>query len=156
MKDLKTKEDLGLRRSMQSTRFCYTEKKGVLMKIAIKRTLLMMLMVMMVVTLVPGVGWEGKAYTASSDPLQQVTVGYVDSDGWGNDVWLSSSKPYYVNGATEATSDSTVNWNAYYDVSTGTLTYRNYDGNGVDVRSGSGWLKIVLIGNNKIHCKGVF
>ena len=116
----------------------------------------MLLMVMMVVTLMPNTGWAGKAYAASSDPLQQVTVGYVDSEGWGNDVWLTASEPYYVNGATEATSDSTVDWNAYYDVSSGTLTYRNYDGNGVDVRTGEGWLKIVLIGDNKIHCKGQF
>ena len=116
----------------------------------------MFLMVMMVVTLVPNVGVISKAYADVMDPLPHVTVGYIDEEGYSVDVYLNSETPYYVNGAHEATSDSSVSWNAYYDASTGILTYNNYRGAGVDIRSNRGYLNIRLIGNNYIGGKGQF
>ena len=127
------------------------------MKNVIKRTLLMLLMIMMVVTLVPNIGGIGKAYADEPvKPVSFVTVGYITSNGYANYVNLTSEKPYYVNGATEATADSSVDWNAYYDAESGVLTYYNYDGAGVDIRSERGNLAIKLIGENHIHGKAQF
>ena len=126
------------------------------MKLRIKRTLISLLMIMMVVTLVPNLGGISKAYADVTDPLPRVTVGYIDENGYGSSVYLNSETPYYVNGAHEATSDSSVDWNAYYDASTGVLTYNNYYGTGVDIRSDRGYLNIKLIGDNYIGGKGQF
>ena len=126
------------------------------MTTAIKRTLLMLLMVMMVITFVPNLGGISMAYADTGDPLPGVTVGYIDSEGYGSSVYLDDEKPYYVNGATEATSDGSVDWNACYDASRGILTYKNYHGCGVDIRTQRGRLAINLIGDNYIGGKGQF
>ncbi len=126
------------------------------MKLRIKRTLISLLMIMIVVTLVPNIGGISKAYAEVMDPLPAVTVGYIDENGYGTSVFLTSEKPYYVNGAHEATSDSSVDWNAYYNASTGVLTYNNYHGTGVDIRTDRGILNIKLIGDNYIGGKGQF
>ncbi len=105
-----------------------------------------------VVTLLPAIGVQ-EVYAANFP--EEITVGYRDSGGTSHGVRLSAEKPYFVNGNPEA--QATVvndNYNAWYDAGKHELVLKDYIGTGVDERSGSGNLKIFLLGDNKIVSNG--
>ena len=88
---------------------------------------------------------------ASAFYPNDIGVGYLDDSGSPQHVTLNSEHPYYVNGESEArTEEPDSGYNAYYNVSSRTLSLNDYDGIEIDEREGLDKLTVALSGTNKI------
>lgn len=91
---------------------------------------------------------RNSSYTESPKKVKELDPGSVSVDGGKA---FSTVNPYFKNGASDVTSDSS-NYNAYYNKSTCTLTLNNYVGDSIAIGGPQDVdINIVLVGTNVIN-----